>query len=335
VPAAGGRVESGVGAAPATHLGSLLRQPLSRRAERLLLGLPLVALVLFGLPAATRSIAPPAGAAVVPDPRLHPPAVGGHPPGTRILRVCSDPNNLPFSDRSGRGFENAIAEVLAQELNATVQYTWWAQRRGFVRNTLNAGSCDVIIGVPRGFEPVLTTRPYYRSAYAFVARRSVGADRPIRSFDDPRLRDLRIGVQLVGDDYANTPPAAALARRGIVRNVRGYTVYGDYREPAPPARIVHAVAQGEVDVAVVWGPLAGYFARRARPRLEVVPVSAQVDAPGIPLAFDIAVGVRRRDRALRDTLDRILARRRQSVDSILDAYAIPRVRALARVAKGE
>jgi mxaJ protein len=300
------------------------------RTERLALALPLAVLATA---AAFRSAPAPRVGATVAYAATSVPRPSSLAP--RVLRVCADPNNMPFSERDGGGFENAIAELLAKELHATVHYTWWAQRRGFVRNTLNAGSCDVIVGVPSGFDPVLTTKPYYRSAYAFVARQTPGQERPIQSFDDPRLRDLRIGVQLVGDDYANTPPAAALARRGIVRNVRGYTVYGDYREPAPPARIVHAVARGEVDVAVVWGPLAGYFARRERPPLEVVPVSPQVDAPGLPLAFDIAMGVRRADRALRDTLDRILARRRQSVDSILDAYGIPRVPRPARVAKGE
>ncbi|HEX5574932.1 MAG TPA: hypothetical protein VFX42_03570, partial [Gemmatimonadales bacterium] len=126
----------------------------------------------------------------------------------RELRVCSDPNNLPFSNQRGEGFENRLAELIAGELNATVRYTWWAERRGFIRSTLNAGRCDVVMGMPPGTGSVLTTRPYYRSTYVFVSRR----DRhlAVKSLDDAALRRLKIGVQVVGDDYANTPPVHAL-----------------------------------------------------------------------------------------------------------------------------
>ena len=239
-----------------------------------------------------------------------------------VLRVCADPNNLPFSNRAGQGLENKLADLVAGEMGARVEYEWWAQRRGFTRNTLKAGKCDVVIGVPTSFELTLATRPYYRSTYVFVTKQ--GAPFHVRSFDDSVLRRLRIGVQLIGDDYANTPPAHALSKRGIVRNVHGYTVYGDYSQPNPPARIVDAVANGEVDVAVVWGPLAGYFAKRATPPLTLVPVAPQIDLPYLPFVFDISMGVRRDDAALRDTLDAILARRRAAVDSILDSYGVPR-----------
>ena len=235
--------------------------------------------------------------------------------------MCADPNNLPFSDSTGGGFENRLATLVAREMNGRVAYTWWAQRRGFVRNTLNARECDVIMGVPEEFELTAVTRPYYRSAYAFVSRR----DRHLRihSLDDSSLRHLTIGVQLVGDDYANAPPAHALARRGIVTNVRGYNVQADYRLPSPPARIIEAVANGDVDIAVAWGPLAGYFASRQTVPLDVVPIAEMVDPPALPLAFDIAMGVRRGDHALRDTLNAILARRRPSIDSLLVAYGVP------------
>jgi mxaJ protein len=243
-------------------------------------------------------------------------------PESRILRVCADPNNLPFSNRRREGFENKIVELVARELHATVRYTWWAQRRGFVRNTLGAGECDVLPGVPVGFDRALLTRPYYSSSYVFVYRKDRGI--AVRSLDDTVLRRVKVGVQLVGDDYANTPPAHALARRGIVGNVTGYTVYGDYARPNPPARIIDAVVTGEVDVAIVWGPLAGYFAARQRVPLAVVPVSPLVDPPRLPLAFDIAMGVRRGDRELRAELDAALERRRSEIRHILDAYGIPR-----------
>jgi mxaJ protein len=243
-------------------------------------------------------------------------------PASRVLRVCADPNNLPFSNRRREGFENKIVELVARELHATVRYTWWAQRRGFVRNTLGAGECDVIPGVPIGFDRALLTRPYYSSSYVFVYRKDRGI--AVRSLDDTVLRKVKVGVQLIGDDYANTPPAHALARRGIVSNVTGYTVYGDYARPNPPARIIDAVVAGEVDVAIAWGPLAGYFAARQRVPLAVVPVSPLVDPPRLPLAFDIAMGVRRGDRVLRAELDAALERRRSDIQHILNAYGIPR-----------
>jgi len=240
-----------------------------------------------------------------------------------VLRVCADPNNLPFSNRRLEGFENKIAELVAREMNATVEYTWRAQRRGFIRETLRAGVCDVVIGMPSSLELALTTAPYYRSTYAFVYRKDKGLH--VRSFDDPALRDLRIGVQMIGDDFANTPPAHALASRGVVVNVKGYSVYGDYAQENPPARIIEAVAKGEVDVAVAWGPLAGYFAKRQRAPLEVVPVSPQIDLPFLPFVYDISMGVRRGDEAFRDQLDEILARKNQEIEAILDEYGVPRV----------
>jgi mxaJ protein len=240
----------------------------------------------------------------------------------RELRVCADPNNLPFSNQRGEGLENALAELLAREMGAAVRYTWWAQRRGFIRNTLRAGACDVVLGVPSSFELALPTRPYYRSTYVFVYRKDSGLS--VRSFDDPVLRRLRMGVQLIGDDYANTPPAHALASRGIVENVTGYTVYGDYAEADPPARIVSAVARGEIDVAVVWGPLAGYFAPRQEVPLAIVPVSPQIDLPFLPQVFDISLGVRRGDEKLKAELDGILERRRPEIDALLERYGVPR-----------
>jgi mxaJ protein len=245
------------------------------------------------------------------------------PAPERELRVCADPNNLPFTNDRLEGFENRIAALVARDMQARVRYTWWAQRRGFIRNTLKAGLCDVVIGLPADMDLVLTTRPYYRSTYVFIAR--TGAGPRIRSFDDPALRRLRIGVQIIGDDYANAPPAHALAQRHITSNVVGFTVYGNYAQPNPPARVVDAVASGEVDLAVAWGPLAGYFAARQKVPLTVTPVSPQIDRPWLPFVFDIAMGVRRGDTALKGELERILVRRRREIDAILAEYRVPRV----------
>jgi mxaJ protein len=241
----------------------------------------------------------------------------------RKLRVCADPNNLPFSNQRQEGFENRIAELIAAEMNATVEYTWWAQRRGFIRNTLKDCKCDLVMGVPSGFELALTTAPYYRSTYMFVYRKDKGIK--VRSFDDPVLRKVKVGVQIIGDDYANAPPAHALAKRHIIGNVKGYTVYGDYKEENPPARIIDALVAGDIDVAIVWGPLAGYFAKRAGVALELVPVSPQIDQPFLPFVYDISMGVRRGENDFREEVESILERKRSDVETILEEYGVPRI----------
>lgn len=251
----------------------------------------------------------------------------------RVLRVCADPNNLPFSNDAGEGFENRIVERVAADLGARVEYTWWAQRRGAVRNTLNAERCDVIPGIASSTGMAGTTVPYYRSTYVFVSR----ADRDLASLaslDDPRLHDLRIGVQLVGDDGANTPPAAALARRGIVDKVRGFMVYGDYADKAPQATVVDAVARGDVDVAIVWGPTAGYFAARAPVPMAITPVTPWLDGPLLPMVFDVSMGVRRLDRGLRRDLNAVLKRDNAAIHAILTDYNVPLVADPTSVGQG-
>ena len=237
------------------------------------------------------------------------------------LGVCADPNNLPFSNDKLEGFENKLAELVGRDLGMKVQYTWMPQRRGFVRNTLRAHRCDVIMGVPASFELARPTEPYYRSTYVFVYRKDRHLQ--VRSFDDPILKRLKIGVHVIGDDYASVPPAAALAHRHIVKNVVGFSIYGDYSKPNPPAELIEAVARGDVDVAVAWGPLAGYFAHRSSVPLEIVPVSPQIDVPFLPLVFDIAMAVRRGDDSLRARLDAVLEHRQQEIGQLLRDYEVP------------
>ncbi|MCA0030891.1 substrate-binding domain-containing protein [Mesorhizobium sp. B263B2A] len=240
----------------------------------------------------------------------------------RELRVCADPNNMPFSNADGQGFENKIAQIVAGELGAKLSYTWWAQRRGFVRNTLKAGLCDLVPGTPANLQMLRTTTPYYRSSYVFVTRQD-GPD--IGSFNDARLRELRIGVQLIGDDGANSPPVQALGRRGIVGHLVGFPVYGDYSAPNPLARIVEAVAAGQIDLAVVWGPLAGYFAARQKVPLRVTPVVPLIDGPLLPMVYDISMGVRREDDALRGEVNAALAKHRAEINAVLAQYGVPRL----------
>jgi mxaJ protein len=251
----------------------------------------------------------------------------------RVLRVCADPNNLPFSNEKQEGFENKLAKLVASEIHADVTYFWWAQRRGFIRNTLNACNCDVVMGVPASFEMALTTDPYYRSSYVFLSKQ----DRhlAITPFDDPQLRKLRIGVHLIGDDGANTPPAHALTRRGIIQNVRGYTIYGDYARPDPASRIVQDLIDDSIDVAIIWGPLAGYFASRSKVPLDLHDVNVEIEQPYLQFVYDISMAVRRSDSTLHNELNTIIASRRTAIDSLLEAYHIPLKDRQGIVASGE
>ena len=243
-------------------------------------------------------------------------------PRSDALRVCADPNNLPFTNRQEQGFENDLAELIADELGMDeVKYTWFAQRRGFIRNTLDAGNCDVVMGQPADTEMALTTEPYYRSTYAMVYRKD--AEYAPRSLDDPALRKLKIGLIFVGDDGNMPPPWAALRARGISRNVVGYSVYGDYRQPNPPARLIEAVAKGDVDVAIDWGPRAGYFATRQSVELEVQPLASSAREMYQPFEFSIALGVREDDEKFRDELNGILAANRDEIHRLLEDYGVP------------
>lgn len=237
------------------------------------------------------------------------------------LRVCADPNNLPFSNDRLEGFENRLAEALAEDLNRSLEYFWWAQRRGFIRNTLNADACDVVMGVPRTVELAQTSDPYYRSTYVFLWKRERHLQ--LASLDDPQLSKLRIGVEMIGDDFANSPPAHALRARGLTANVVGYSGFGDYRQPNPPASIVEAVVRDEVDAALVWGPLAGYFAARQAVPLNMSAVTPHVDRT-LPFEFDISMAVRRHNDALLSRVNEFISRRRAIIDDLLRAYHVPR-----------
>lgn len=240
-----------------------------------------------------------------------------------LLRVCADPNNLPFSNARKEGFENELAEMVADELGLDgVAYTWHAQRRGFIRETLKAEECDVIMGVPP-MDMLDTTRPYYHSTYVFVTR----TDRNLAfsSLKAPELEHLSIGVHLIGDDGANTPPAHALGERHIVDNVTGFMIYGDYREDSPPARLIEAVQRGDIDIAAAWGPLAGYFAQKSPVPLEVVPITDTEDYRPLIFQYPIAMGVRKGDDALRERLNQVIERRHDDIQALLARYGVPLV----------
>ena len=244
------------------------------------------------------------------------------------LRVCANPDNLPFSNQEQKGFENRIAQLIGAELGLPVSYVWHAQRRGYLRRTLNAGRCDVVMGAPVGLPSLATTEPYYRSTYVFVTRkdRKLG----IRSFDDPALKGLKVGLHAVGDDGENPPPVYSLARRGLAHNVVGYKLWDVDGIKNPQGRIIDAVAKGDIDVAVVWGPFAGYFAKQQRIPLTIVP--APTDIAALPLEYSMALGVRTGDDALRRRLEAILDKRRDDIRAILADYGVPLVDKPALVA---
>nr|WP_242528826.1 quinoprotein dehydrogenase-associated putative ABC transporter substrate-binding protein [Ramlibacter ginsenosidimutans] len=263
-----------------------------------------------------------AGAQAQPLPSQQPQrqALPSQQPQRQALRVCADPDNLPYSRADGSGFENRIAQLVADDFGVPLEYAWLPDVRGFIRKTMGAGLCDVVIGVPVGFERTLNTRAYYRSSYVLVE--PAGDTSPPAGFDDPRLRQWRIGVQLIGDDGATSPPGHALARVGATTNVVGYPIGGD--TPAA-ARIMHALDRGELDAAFVWGPQAGYYAAQAKRPLAVHYVPPPPSLLHQSFSFPIAMGVRRGDQALRDRLDDFIARRHADIARILDGYGVPRV----------
>ena len=248
------------------------------------------------------------------------------------LRVCADPNNMPFSDQAGKGFENRLAEMVARDLGMHVTYFWYPQRSAFFKKTLNAGNCDLVMGVPSGIPVAGTSVPYYRSTYVFVSRRDRSLN--IASMDDPRLRRLRIGVHITGDEDSNLPPVNALLRRGIVRNLVGYSIYGHLDEKNPPADLIRAVAENKVDIAIAWGPMAGYFARHSPVPLVVTPVDVISPNPKIPFTFAISLGVRRGDSGLLRQLNAEIKRRRSRIHKLLESYGVPLLAASTTVRTG-
>lgn len=227
------------------------------------------------------------------------------------MRVCADPNSLPFSHENKTGFENRIAAILAEELGARLTYVWWYQGPNMISDQLREGGCDMIMGVPDGHRELLTTVAYYRSPYVFVYR----ADSPfdVGSLDDPVLRDLDIGVQ-----RTTSSPHQALLKRNLNANVTlqegGYGQLGF---------VVEAVAGEKVDVGIVWGPVAGYYARHQAAELKIVPVTPEIEPPFLSMVLSMTIGMRQGDEALRDRLDIALVSRWEDIQAVLREYGVP------------
>lgn len=242
------------------------------------------------------------------------------------FRVCADPNDLPFSNQAQEGFENRLAQIVARDLHAQLTFVWAPQRGAFVRKTLNADLCDAIMGVPAAVDNALVTRPYYGSTYVFVARQ----DRDLRltSLLDPRLATLRVGIHRAGEGY--TPPAMALAGNGHGASLVSYSLFGAPGEPNPSSLLIAAVVHGDVDVAIVWGPLAGYFSARERTSLAITPVTPD-SFEGVPFTYAISVAVQKSNPGLRDRIDSALAHNCSEICALLRQFHIPQI----GLAKGE
>jgi quinoprotein dehydrogenase-associated probable ABC transporter substrate-binding protein len=234
------------------------------------------------------------------------------------FRVCADPNSLPFSNHAEQGLENKLARLIADDLSADLKYVWFSERKNFLKNSLNAGLCDAVLGVPVDMNDALLTRPYYRSIYVMVTR--AGRGLKIQSLYDSQLKDLRIGLHIVEDDYA--PPGHLLAAQGLSSQIVGYSLYGAYGETNPPARLIDAVARNEVDLAIVWGPLAGYFARKSPVQLALQPVSP-IRFQMIPFIYSIGVAVRKGDVPLQSAIQQVLDKECPRIEALVKEYDFP------------
>jgi quinoprotein dehydrogenase-associated probable ABC transporter substrate-binding protein len=232
----------------------------------------------------------------------------------RVLRVCADPNNMPFSTDRGEGFENRLAELLADKLGKGLSYSWYPQATGFVRNTLAAHKCDVIMGVPQGDDLVQVTNPYYRTAYALVFKQGHGLE-GVDTLGDPRLKGKRIGI------VAGTPPGNNMAANGLLANAKPYPLVIDTRVDSSAAAMMRDLATGEIDAGILWGPMAGYYARRTNPAVTVVPLVKETTGPR--LIYRIAMGVRYSDQEWKRQLNRTIQESQPAINKLLLSFGVP------------
>ncbi len=272
----------------------------TRAAPALLLALLLALLALW------------AGRAAAQAPGL---GIGAELVDPHVLRVCADPNDLPFSNQAEQGYENRIAVVLAKDLGKKLGFTWQPQVFGFLQMTLDAYRCDVVMGVTQGYDLVENTNAYYRSTYALIFRPHTGFD-GIRSLEDPRLKGKRIGI------VAGTPPATILAENGLLDHVRSYELSVNLRFFSPARDMAQDIEEGKIDIGVLWGPIAGYFASRSEGKLAIAPLLHESsDDP--PMMFSIVMGVRQGEDAWRRTLDAAIAKEQPEITRILQSYGVP------------
>ncbi len=231
-----------------------------------------------------------------------------------VFRACADPRDLPFSNEAGEGFENKIAELFARKLGKSVAYTFYPDATGFIRNTLNAHRCDVVLGIAQGDDMVQPTSPYYRTSYV-AAYRADGPLKDLTALNDPRLKKARIGV------VAGTPPVSILAEYGLLGRIKSYQLVVDTRYDSPSHQMMDDLERGDIDVALLWGPLAGYYAMKAKTPPAVVPL---VKEPGrLPMVFRIVMGVRHSDQNWKRALNKLISDNQGEIQTILRSYGVP------------
>ena len=232
----------------------------------------------------------------------------------KVLRVCADPRNLPFSNDKGEGFENKLAELFADKLQKKLDYMYFPQATGFVRVTLAAHRCDVIMGFPQGDDLVQGTNPYYRTAYALVAKPGNGLD-DVTTLEDERLKGKHIGI------IAGTPPATNMAVAGLMANAKPYPLMIDTRVDSSAAAMIDDLMSGQIDAGVLWGPMAGFYAKRANPPLHVTPLVKETTGPR--LVYRIGMGVRSADQNWKRQLNRLIQENQPEINKLLLDFGVP------------
>jgi len=232
----------------------------------------------------------------------------------KVLRVCADPRNLPFSNERGEGFENKIAELFAEKLQKKLDYVYYPQATGFVRMTLGAHRCDVIMGFPQGDELVQGSNPYYRTSYALITKQGSGLEE-VDTLEDPRLKGKHIGI------VAGTPPATNMAANGLMPNARPYPLMIDTRVDSSAEAMMKDLASGDIDAGILWGPMAGFYARKENPPLHVMPLVKETSGPS--LVYRIGMGVRAADQNWKRQLNRLIQENQPAINRILLDFGVP------------
>jgi quinoprotein dehydrogenase-associated probable ABC transporter substrate-binding protein len=232
----------------------------------------------------------------------------------KVLRVCADPRNLPFSNEKGEGFENKLAEFFATKLQKKIDYMYFPQATGFVRMTLGAHRCDVIMGFPQGDDLVQGTNPYYRTAYALVSKQGSGLE-DVTTLEDARLKGKHIGI------VAGTPPATNMAVNGLMTNAKPYPLMIDTRVDSSAEAMINDLNKGDIDAAILWGPMAGFYAKKASPPFHVTPLVKERTGP--QLVYRIGMGVRRADQNWKRLLNRLIQENQPEINKILSDYGLP------------
>ena len=230
------------------------------------------------------------------------------------LRVCADPANMPFSNEAREGFENKIADLIGAKLGLPVTYSWFPQATGFVRQTLRAKKCDIIMGYAQGHELVQNTNHYYRSSYVLI-HNTGGKLKGIQNLDDERLKSSRIGA------VAGTPPVTVLALNALLTNLKPYRLMVDRRHESPTQKMIADLEKGEIDAALLWGPIGGYLARKSAADLTVIPLGSETKGPR--MAYRITFGIRPGEPDWKHQLNDLIKAYQKEINAVLIDYGVP------------